>query len=451
MVMVLIVAGLIILLLATFKYPPLSLAFFLMTPFFKASLMLKFPFFRKVDYTVLCAVLTLIAMGYSFLKRKGQLKGIVNFPLLMYLFLAVLLLFGVTYTTAPHYGLVKSSRFATLGLVAFLAPVVFANSMKEIKLMIWIVIIGGVVLAVGTLIEPHASVLRESAPERATFLESDPLSTAAAMGAATIACSLFATMVHTSRRLKIVSVAAIPLLLGVMITTGSRGPFIGILLTWLVAIFICYKQMSKVWFPLFVIAGAIALSMLFVKLPEISTERIARIWRSGYELKSASQSRMEMFIWAASRFIEQPVLGHGTGAFAVDRGGIDERKYPHNIILELLYEQGVVGAAVLCAFLWLIFRRWRQAANLVKSYLLTPEIYGAVHLAGLLFLFTFTQAMKSGDVDGNRIMFFYAGLVIAAFNVTQRMAEEISLENELAVEGQRYSEGLEFHGTEILY
>jgi len=69
----------------------------------------------------------------------------------------------------------------------------------------------------------------------------------------------------------------------------------------------------------------------------------------------------------------------------------------------------------------------------------------------LLFLFLFTQAMKSGDINDNRFMFFGAGLVIAAFSLVRRSVEEISLENELIAEDRQYSEGFELHNTQVLY
>lgn len=451
MLTVLIAVAVIILVILILKYPPLSLALFLMTPFFKAALMLKFPIFRVVDYTVMCGILVLIAMAYSFIRSGGRLKDILSIPLFVYLLLAAILLVGVTYTSAPKYGLQKSSRFATLGLIAFLAPIVFAHSVKEVKLMIWIIIGGGILLAVGTIVEPYAAVLRTSAETRAGFLESSPLATATKIGVAATIFLLFAIMAHTSLRLRIASLTVLPLMIAGMVITGSRGPFLGLILTWLVAIFICRRGISKAWIPVITAAISIAMIVSFAKLPEIATTRIANMWRSRYDMTAAAYARTERFVWTADRFVERPVLGHGTGAFAVDRGGQDIRAYPHNIILELLYEQGLIGAAVLLIFLWLIFSRWRQAARLVYLYELDIGIFQIVHMAGLLFLLTLTQAMKSGDIDGNRMMFFFAGLVVAEFNLVRAMAEEISLENELIPEGQQDFEGFELQDGQFLY
>ena len=451
MLIVLIVVGVIILVIATLKYPPIALVLFLTAGLTKGMLMLKFGFFRVVDYTVLCAVLMLIAMFSSFIKSRGRLKDILSIPLVVYLLLATILLLGTTYTSAPNYGLEKSSRFATLTLIAFLAPIVFAHSVKEVKLMIWIVLAVGILLSIVTIIAPHEAVLRVAAETRGGFLEANPLATATQIGTAAVIAFIFAIMTHTSKRLRISSMALIALMIAGIVITASRGPFIGLGFTWLVAIFICRKGVSKAWLPF--IAGAIVIGLVvsFTKLPEIATARVATVWKSGYHMKEAAYARTEMFIWTARRFPERLILGHGTGAFAIDRGGQDEREYPHNIMLELLYEQGLVGAVIVSLFLWLIFRRWRQASQFVYLYELDIGIFQIVHMAGLLFLFLFTQAMKSGDINDNRFMFFCAGLVVAAFSLVRRTVEEISLENELIAEGEHYSEGFELQDAQVLY
>lgn len=451
MTIILMIIAIIILIIATIKYPPISLAFYLTTNLFKAVIMLKFPFFRVVDYTVLCAVLVLFAMACSFVKSGGRLKNILTIPLVVYLLLATILLLGTTYTSAPNYGLEKSLRFATLGFIAFLAPIIFAHSTKEIKLMIWIIFAVGILISIITIISPYGSVLGESAETRGAFLESGPLGTAVKISTAAVIAFVFAIMTHTSKRLRIVSFVIIALNLVGIIITASRGPFIGLGLTWLATIFVCHKFISKAWLPFIAGAIVIGLALSFTKLPEVATRRVATVWKSGYDMKEAAYARTEMFTWTIKRSADRLFLGHGTGAFAIDRGGQDIRAYPHNIILELLYEQGLVGAVILGIFLWLIFRRWRQASRFVYVYELDIGIYQIVHITGLLFLFLLTQAMKSGDVNDNRFMFFSAGLVIAVFSLLRRMAEEISLENDLIAEGEQYSEGFEFQDAQVLY
>ena len=440
-----------ILVLISFKYPQVSLALFLMAGLLKSLLMFKFGFFRVVDITVLCAILLLVAMVYSFVKSGGRLKDIISLPLGLYLLLAVLLLLGTQYTSAPNYGLQKSSRFATLGLIAFLAPIFFAHNTREIKLMIWILFIVGIVFCMGTIIAPQAAVLLQVSETRARFLETNALSTAVQIGVASIIAFIFAIMVHTPKSLRMASLALIPVMIAAMIITGSRGPFLGMVFTWLIAFFVCRKGTSKAWGPVITTIILIAMIVLFIRLPEAFTTRISNMWKGTYEAERAGRTRTELFSWVIPRISERPILGHGTGAYAVDRGGLDIAAYPHNIILELLYEVGLVGAAIGSLFLWLIFRRWKQAAKFIHLHELDIGTFQIVHIAGLLFLFTLLQAMKSSDIDGNRIMFFCAGLVVATFSAVRRIVEEIPLEDEIIRGDWQELEEPEFQDAQALY
>ncbi len=444
------VVALIILSIAIFKYPMLSLALFIMAGQLKAYLRFKFGFFRVVDVTVLFAILVLIAMTYSFVKSGGRWRDIISLPLCVYLLLAGILLLGVAYTSAPHYGLEKSSRFATLGLIAFLAPVFFAHSMKDIRMMIWILVVIGIIFTVGTIIAPHAAVLREGGT-RGGFMETDPLATAVQIGTAAIIVFVFTIMAWTSLGLRILSLVMIPAMVIAMVITGSRGPFLGLVFTWLVAVLICRRGISKGWAPLVIAAIFVVMVVSFGRLPQEITMRIANMWRSSYDARKSASSRTRLFELTIEESSEHLIFGHGTGAWAVDRGGQDVREYPHNIILELLYEQGLAGVIVLSLFLWLIFRRWRKASKFVHLYKLDIETSQFVHISILLFLFAFIQSMKSGDIDSNRFMFFCAGLVVAVFSQVHRMVEEVSLESELIAQEGQYSEEFEFQDAQILY
>lgn len=450
MLIVLAIIVSIILVIAIFKYPMIPLGLFLMIASFKGLLMLKFGFFRVVDATVLCAVLVLIAMSYSFVKSGGRMKDILNLPLALYLFLAIILLFGLAYTPAPSYGFEKSTRFATLGLIAFLAPIFFTHNRKDVKMMIWILLIVGIILSLGTVIAPYYGTLRIAAKTRGGFLEAGALQTAAKIGMGSLIAFIFVIMAHTSNRLRVASLVVVPLAIAGIIMTESRAPFLGLIFIFMVAMFIFRKGVSRGWVPIVITVTLIGVVVLLIKMPETVTQRMSILWRGGYALEKTIALRFEPYFWVANE-LDQPILGHGPGAYAVGRGIGDIRYHPHNIFLELLYEQGLVGLIIGSSFLWLIFRRWRQTSKLVYLYELDIETFEIVHMAGLLFLFMFIQALKASDINENRPMFFCAGLVIAVFNLVRSRVEEISLENELIAEEGQHLESLEVRDAEVLY
>jgi len=152
------------------------------------------------------------------------------------------------------------------------------------------------------------------------------------------------------------------------------------------------------------------------QFPAQEVRRTMRIFSGTYDFKEVLRDRTQLYNMVLKNFGKSPVIGRGTGAYAMDMWGKDEAKYPHNIILELLYENGIIGVLIFIFFMWAIYRRWRDSKRLLlKEDAWGPEIAGYVNIVGLLVLYTLMQAMKSSDIEGNRFMFFCCGLVLASF------------------------------------
>ena len=110
--------------------------------------------------------------------------------------------------------------------------------------------------------------------------------------------------------------------------------------------------------------------------------------------------------WEASVSVinTRPLLGYGLGSWPiVTSGGVAD--YPHNIVLEVMVELGVVGLVLLLLVIGFGFvtalRTMRSGTHLTGWLLLT--------LAGFMLI----NAMISSDVNGNRYLFAYIGLLIA--------------------------------------
>ena len=153
------------------------------------------------------------------------------------------------------------------------------------------------------------------------------------------------------------------------------------------------------------------------QFPAYEIRRTMTLFSGSYDVKEIMRDRTQLFGMVWENFGKSPVFGRGTGAFAMDMWGKDERKFPHNIILELLYENGIIGVIIFIFYMWAIYRRWRDSKRLLlKEEMWGPEIVGYVNIVGLLVLFTLSQAMKSSDIEGNRFMFFCCGLVLASLS-----------------------------------
>jgi O-antigen ligase len=97
-------------------------------------------------------------------------------------------------------------------------------------------------------------------------------------------------------------------------------------------------------------------------------------------------------------------LGQGVGSWSVFYYGKDARGYPHNLFLETTFEEGMVGEVLLLLFLYLLATATRRMLRATKLQ------YGVI--AGLL-LYCVSVSMFSGDLDDNRILWFWAGITMA--------------------------------------
>ena len=86
--------------------------------------------------------------------------------------------------------------------------------------------------------------------------------------------------------------------------------------------------------------------------------------------------------------------------------GEDVRLYPHNLVLELGAENGLIGVLIFGALIIVTFaigltflKREKGLARVVVRYLL------------VVCCFSLLNAMVSGDINDNRILFTFVGLI----------------------------------------
>lgn len=99
--------------------------------------------------------------------------------------------------------------------------------------------------------------------------------------------------------------------------------------------------------------------------------------------------------------------GAGTGGFAAVMFGFDFRIYPHNLEIELLFENGWPGLLLMVMFLFLI---WRLAFRLAAG---GGEAASTVRWLWFLFVMALLNAQVSGDLTGNSHLWFWSGMIVA--------------------------------------
>ncbi len=178
-----------------------------------------------------------------------------------------------------------------------------------------------------------------------------------------------------------------------ILPTGSRGPLMSLILTltvWLVNVSGAARIRLTIVTALI---GALAVSALLFAGDQIETAINAYLSRGQNQGFVEESGRPQLFEIAINDFMSSPVVGVGLGEYgeSVIRGmkghtwdSTNLGYYPHNIILELLAELGVLG--VILAAVAMRPGKWMRDLK-------NPYFYP--------FLLTFFYSMTSGDINAN--------------------------------------------------
>jgi O-antigen ligase len=198
------------------------------------------------------------------------------------------------------------------------------------------------------------------------------------------------------------ALCALPVLLTALLASGSRGPLVGLLLGLVVLVGLLAQrgQAAGRW-PLLV--GAVVLAVAFASqlVPGDAIERAGSLFGGGLEGQDTN-GRVELWTQAWQTFLEHPWFGVGTGGFAaVAPADI----YPHNLLLEVAAEWGLVGLLVLAGTLGI------GAAQIARAVRRPPRgERGLAVLVAALFTAALANAMFSADITANSSVWLTLGL-----------------------------------------
>jgi O-antigen ligase len=174
-----------------------------------------------------------------------------------------------------------------------------------------------------------------------------------------------------------------------------------------------WRSLLSVLVLLLVAAGGLALYAT-------TSGRLATFDR--LERLTEGNPRTELYQEWTKVWPQAPLLGHGTGSWPILRGRPDLQSYPHNMILEILVENGIVGLILFCALAGVALRP--VSLERIRR---DPQALCAT----MLLLGALSNAMTSGDLPGNRAVFLMLG-VLALFTVRRpgapvRRAHDLSM------------------------
>ncbi|MCQ2217092.1 MAG: O-antigen ligase family protein [Paludibacteraceae bacterium] len=193
---------------------------------------------------------------------------------------------------------------------------------------------------------------------------------------------------------------------------GGRGATILMLAAVLLFLFFAYKKSNRfILYSMLVIVAIVVVGIQF-----LSTEYTA-IMMQGYDRAFAyidqdgsldmsnTSNRDVIYLKASNAILRQPIIGYGLFAYTDEISA-----YPHNIILDVLMQGGIIYGIVFFSIMYLIFSR------LYKDSIFDSRIFSL----WLLVLYTFVNLFFSGSYIGNPLFWFLLGMFVL-FN-RQRMS-----------------------------
>jgi O-antigen ligase len=340
------------------------------------------------------------------------------------LFVAVVFVSDL-YTVSPNYGAMKLTGFLTLGCPLFLAPFVLFTGDRDIRDFTLGTVLFGMAVALSSL--GFSATGAMGADDNPTHIGKGQ-----AIGLAIV---LLLYLPCKDRRLRaLILLVCIPWLALGLASAETRGPLFSLLLVIVLGFFvrsmrwpmISRRQMFLV--VLAVIGAVLVLSTFWFygaeasKFRYKSAEILALINGSG-EARGTAVQRLGYYQAALSAWLQHPWFGWGLGGWSMVYWQTDYRLYPHNIVLELLVEQGLAGAS---AFLFLLISVVRRLRAVMLEGTHFPFLLPG--LAYLVFI-----AMFSGDLDDSRFVWFWCGLILAGCELVQRSKQSSSAHDRVSM------------------
>ena len=344
-----------------------------------------------------------------------QWRGIASFGAL-----ATVTAISYLYSPAPAYGWDKLTRFVVISGILFFAPIVLIKKTDDVRHFTLAMLVCAILLSIKLLFGVNDASLFDSSGHPLSSENRDVTQIGAGQVVG-IGLLWLLFCPHCSLR-RFSLMISVPLLCAALIASVARGPILFFLAVLVPFLFLrrvrAAVTSTNVWLPL-LLSGLLAFagSLYWLQRQEAAQEKfrtkraeIEEVLRGSSTPTYTAGRRLTLYRWALRMFAEKPLTGWGLGGwsyYVLDR---DVPAYPHNLVLEIAAEEGVVGLAALGALLLTVLlamrRIWRSSPDLT---FIAP-----------VFAFSLLATMTSGDINVNRPLWLWCGVIFAFAGIVQR-------------------------------
>lgn len=397
-------------------------AFFLFAGYYKADPRIAF-IQSRIDITVFFLILSFVVFVYRALVMPYTLLLPRRFAkvTVFFLLLVACIIGSLFYSESAQYGYEKALRFAILTGWAFFGAGFLISDLSSLKRFSWAILTISTMMGIDAIASfpgiGHFGFIRA--------LGSNYIALARASGLGLLILVTFLLPIEQRPLWKLLLCGLWTLQLWATMSAGARGPVMALILSLALFIALSIRNFPRIRIERYALRfGIIALCIIIV---------FSFIWQSLFptlafrtrilfgEVGASAMERYSLNLEAINLWKQSPIWGLGVGAFSPAVEGADVRSYPHNMIMELGAETGLVGVLIFIAMVWVAIAKplltLRTQSGLAKT---------ATRYLLVICCFALINSMVSGDINDNRFLFASIGL-IAAVNRFQKSRKESNL------------------------
>jgi O-antigen ligase len=367
---------------------------------------------NAVDLTVIMLLCLAAGLTWRVLMPAGEMNSW-NFrtiflgqlsPLTAFLVFSTLVTLSYTYTTAPDYGASKLFRFLLIGTLLLISPLFLILTEDNFRRFARIFVGCSVATAVQLIFTLE-------------FQKHDDTIDVTRIGAGwligmSILLVLFYPLLRGKRANYYLYLLVLPICIAGLVASVARGPMVAL------SIAVLFGLAS--WLRQGRLRGSTALALLFVFVVgfggaffALRQADLGKYTAKAGEFKTllteggssgSAGKRLNFYRATLPALADHPILGGGVGSWSVFYYGNDSRNYPHNLLLEIAFEEGMAGLGVFLAFLFLVGVSTVWMLRMTRSHFLA---------LGLLVLYCVIVSLFSGDLDDNRVLWIWVGMTLA--------------------------------------
>jgi O-antigen ligase len=372
------------------RFAEIALAFFFLVGLVKGDPRLAS---APLDLTLVIGAIVVLGVAYRMFRGHSLRLPREYF---FYLPLLAMMILSLAYTPDLTAGIDKFLRFICLTSIGIISPFVLFDQESKVRRFFLTMAIGGLALAINSL----TMLGGEERLVSPSGLNTE-LGAASAIALIVIWAMLFPRWPFLAR---VLLYPVLGVLIVALIGSGGRFANVSAVLCLVIGTLLYRKLFGDV-----LLMGALALVALpLIWIPQASFEYLHSLIHPA----QAMGTRNDLMWLGVQMFSAHPLFGVGLEGFRFLSPNPLTYNYPHNLFLEIGSEMGILAAF---AFLALAFCAFRESISQLRSKLdrantLVPTVF-------LLLVYSFLDAMVSGDINDLRFMWFVFALPFVLRNL----------------------------------